>query len=147
MIEFRLSEELREKEAAVDHLEEAREAAARGSEGGGGGREAELERRILELEARLEQLGAELEKRSGGWGWDDGEEMQTMQDDSPAIFGVPNHHPHPANSSSNNHQHRPASSQVVSKVVVDCRKWRLTNIKNFIKDGQNRLIGVIEWCT
>ena len=59
----------------------------------------ELKRRVEELEERIISLSKD---RKGDWGWDDGDVMMT--DDSPAIFGVPNNQPHPANSKQN-HNH------------------------------------------
>jgi len=42
-------------------------------------------------------LEEELRKRPGDWGWDEHQESEDLSGDSPAIFGVPNNTPHPAN--------------------------------------------------
>lgn len=94
---------MREHQRIVDMLEGERDELKRRvgegeKEEEGNMRELELKRRIEELEDRIVSLSKD-QKRD--WGWDDGDEMMSMTDDSPAIFGVPNHQPHPANSKPN----------------------------------------------
>merc|ERR1712034_232118 len=46
---------------------------------------------------KVSALEEELKKKSGDWGWDENQESEDLSGDSPAIFGVPNNTPHPAN--------------------------------------------------
>merc|ERR1719350_2540434 len=46
---------------------------------------------------KVSVLEEELKKRSSDWGWDENQESEDLSGDSPAIFGVPNNTPHPAN--------------------------------------------------
>eukprot|EP00092_Neocalanus_flemingeri_P054245 GFUD01063881.1.p1 GENE.GFUD01063881.1~~GFUD01063881.1.p1 ORF type:complete len:1583 (+),score=606.32 GFUD01063881.1:211-4959(+) len=45
----------------------------------------------------ISALEEDVHKRSGDWGWDEHQELEDLSGDSPAIFGVPNNTPHPAN--------------------------------------------------
>jgi hypothetical protein len=71
---------------------------------------------LQELEGRIVSLRRDLEGRNGSWGWDEEgeEEMEHMTNSSPAIFGVPNHTPHPAN----NHNHKSNSGHQASMRVL-----------------------------
>ena len=94
------------KDKVLDSLELEKEAlAAREAEllAGEGEKAEQLKRRVTELQDKLREF-----ERKEGWGWEDGEDMMSMTDDSPAIFGVPNHQPHPAN----NQNHAAATPKV-----------------------------------
>jgi len=46
---------------------------------------------------KLKLHALEEDRRQGDWGWDEHHESEDLSGDSPAIFGVPNNTPHPAN--------------------------------------------------
>jgi hypothetical protein len=72
------------------------------------------------LEEKIESLKQEVDRRNGGWGWEDGEDMESMNTDSPAIFGVPNHSsPHPANNQNYKVSHQ-VSCNLLFTVSVQC---------------------------
>merc|ERR1719300_409243 len=45
----------------------------------------------------ISALQEELKRKTNEWGWDEQQEPEELSGDSPAIFGVPNNSPHPAN--------------------------------------------------
>jgi len=117
----RLSEEMRDKETEIDRLHDQNTMGS--NQPLVSTRERELAGQLEELQEQLTYLRREAEKRSGGgnsdWGWDDSEEMMHMTEDSPAIFGVPNHTPHSTvnsgsasgrNGNNTHHQHHLVSS-------------------------------------
>ena len=75
--------------------------------------------KINQLESRLHDNQQDAAfARGRDWSWGDGEDngdgemMSVMTNDSPAIFGVPNAKPHPANNSSEKMKNYHYSSQV-----------------------------------
>ena len=119
---FRFREELKEKCDIVDRLENQLQDLSYKDQDKFDHqkiREDNLTKKIEQLEERLRDLQSGEERlhtapRSGDWGWEDGEgEMMNMSNDSPAIFGVPNSKPHPANSAvDRGHSNHYNSSQV-----------------------------------
>ena len=116
---FRFREELKDKCEIVDSLEDQIEdlrSKERDNFDQQKIREDEFSRKIEQLEERLRD-GVGSPPRGGDWGWEEGEVMN-MSNDSPAIFGVPNSKPHPANSSE-------GSNHYNSQVSVCCCKIQL----------------------
>jgi hypothetical protein len=85
-----------------------------------------LYRLLQELEGRIVSLRRDLEVRNGSWGWEEGEEeeMEHMTNSSPAIFGVPNHTPHPAN----NHNHKANTGHQASMRLLQT----FSSFKNYL---------------
>jgi len=74
------------KEEFIDELESRNEAHARA-----------LEEMNANHKLKVNALQEDLKKRSNNWEWDDHHDSEELSGDSPAIFGVPNNTPHPAN--------------------------------------------------
>jgi len=113
----RYTQELKEKDAQLDLLEQQElmnGGAGPDKESDSGERVEELQQKVVELQDKVREF--EKQRAAGGWGWEDGEEMiMSMTDDSPAIFGVPNHHQlsSGANNGHSNHSAAPHKQERV----------------------------------
>lgn len=117
----RISQDLKDKNDRLERLEKNSEAALQAAKDEA---RAELDARSNEHKAtlaemqtshqtKLNQMQEELSKKSVGFDWDENHDStEDLCGDSPAIFGVPNHTPHPANnvSSYSQYNHSPVSN-------------------------------------